>query len=273
MKTNGEISIIPEKQRVLYTLLFIGTIVLYFLSLYMLKLEFKGGWENILKALSFANRMLFHMDLSEWKDMLTAALESISIAVLATIISAILAFFVSFAAASNVSTKLFSDLCKAVTAAIRAVPTLIWTLIFVAYLGLGPFPGVLGLFFHSFAYLVKAFSQSIEEVKEGNIEALKATGASWVQTMARGVYPPIATAVISWTALRFEFNLGMSSVLGFVGAGGIGMELSDAMRIFNFEKAGFVVLIIFSMSFSVEMLFHKLKLNVDKRIVKESCNS
>ncbi|MBZ4653814.1 MAG: phnE [Peptococcaceae bacterium] len=273
MNTTGKISIISEKQRVLYTLLFIGTLVLYFFSLYQLKLEFKGGWENVLKALSFAKRMLLHMDLSDWKDVLTAAMESISIAVLATIISATLAFFVSFAAASNVSLRVVSNLCKAVAAVVRAVPTLIWTLIFVAYLGLGPFPGVLGLFFHSFAYLVKAFSQSIEEVKEGNIEALKATGASWVQTMAKGVYPPITTAVISWTALRFEFNLGMSSILGFVGAGGIGMELSNTMRIFDFEKAGFVVLIIFLMSFSVEMLFHKLKLNVDKCIVKDSSNS
>jgi len=266
MNTKDKLSLVPEKQKALYIICLFGTLTAYAISLYMLNLEFRGTWENILKELSILNRMFIRIDFSEWKDVLAAALESISVAALATIISAFFAFFVSFAAASNVSSKWIANICKVMTAVIRAVPTLVWALIFVAYLGLGPFPGVLGLFFHSFAYFVKAFSQSIEEVKEGNIEALKATGASWVQTMARGVYPPIATAVISWIALRFEINLRMSSILGFVGAGGIGMELSDAMRLFRFEKAGFVVLIIFLMCFGVEMLFQRLKLNVDKGV-------
>ena len=263
MNTRQNISITPRGQRFLYPAVFGVACFLFIFSWYQLHLNLNGSWENILKAFSFMLRM-FQMDCSDWQDVLIAAGQSISVAVLATIISASFAFLVSFFAALNVSYKPLAHLCKSMVAAIRAVPTLIWTLIFVAYLGLGPFPGVLGLCFHSFAYLVKAFSQSIEDVKEENIEALKATGASWIQIMAQGVFPPIQTAVISWTALRFEFNVGMSTILGFVGAGGIGHELTLTMRSYAFEKSGFVVLVIFLMSFSIEMLFHRFKLNVDK---------
>lgn len=268
MKIDNDIAIVPKKQKTFYTIFFIVVVVLYVLSLLQLDLNFKGGLSSFVKAFEFILRM-FKMDFSDWFDVLYAALESISVAILATIISAVLAFFVSFMAASNVSVNYLTWICKGIAAGVRAVPTLIWTLIFVAYLGLSPFPGVLGLCFHSFAYFVKAFSQSIEEVKKENIEALKATGSTWLQIMARGVLPPTKTAFISWIALRFEINVGESSILGLVGAGGIGQELSMAMRGFEFEKAGFVVLIIFLMSFSIEMLFHKLKLNVDKSRLKE----
>jgi phosphonate transport system permease protein len=263
------ISLIPREQQFLYPIIIGLSVLLFIFSWNRLQLNWDGSLSNILKAFGFIRRML-GMDVSEWRDVLVAAGESFSVAVLATIISAAVAFLVSFMAAANVSHRCPVLLCKGLAAGIRAVPTLIWTLIFVAYLGLGPFPGVLGLCFHSFAYLVKAFSQSIEEVSPEKIEALKATGASWVQIMARGVFPSVQTAFISWTALRFEFNVGMSTVLGLVGAGGIGHELTLVMRSFAFEKAGFVILIIFLMSFGIEMTFHKLKINVDRHQLNEN---
>lgn len=263
------INIIPAKQKFIYISIFVIAAGLYIFSLWELKLQSFGGPETILKALGFMKRMVF-MDLGEWKEVLYAALQSISVAILATIISAFFAFFTSFFAAANVSVKGLAFVIKGLASLIRVVPTLVWALIFVAYLGLGPFAGVLGLCFHSFAYLVKAFSQSIEEVKEGGIEAMKATGASWVQIMARGVVPTIKTSVISWTALRFEINIAQSTILGLVGAGGIGHELSFNMRVYDFEKSGFVLLVIFFMSFGIEMLFNKLKLNVDNSKLKEN---
>ena len=144
MKTDSKIAIIPENQKVFYIVFFAAVAILYILSIFQLKLNLSGGLSNFLKAFEFMGKML-NMDFSEWKDVLYGALESISVAVLATIISAVLAFFVSFMAASNVSVNFLTWFWKGIAAGIRAVPTLIWTLIFVAYLGLGPFPGVLGL--------------------------------------------------------------------------------------------------------------------------------
>jgi phosphonate transport system permease protein len=267
VNTPKTIPLVPRQRKLVQFAVISGMILAFVLSLLQLNLEPFGGWETIQKALSFMGRMI-NMNFSIWEDVLIAALESISVAVLATIISALCAFFLSFFAAVNVTNKGVAWLIKAVCSAIRAVPTLIWALIFVAFLGFGPFAGVLGLFFHSFAYLVKAYSQSIEEVNPAGLEALRATGASWIQVMVKAVIPTIRTAVISWTALRFEFNLGQSAILGLVGAGGIGHELSIYMRFFEFEKGGFVVLVIFLMSFGVEMLFNKLKLNQDKRLLK-----
>lgn len=258
------IRIILPRQKWICGLTVISILFAYLFSLFQLKLQFFGDADTFTRALTFAKRMLTP-DFSNWQEVLYAALESLCVSVFATILSVVLAFFTGFFAATNTSAKGAVLLLKGLVSLIRAVPTLIWVLIFVAFLGLGPFAGVLGLLFHSYAYLVKAFSQSIEEVDEGEIEALKATGASWVQTMAGSVVPSIRTSVISWTALRFEINVGQSSILGLVGAGGIGHELSLAMRNYNFEAAGFVMLVIFLMSFAIEMLFNKLKLNVDNK--------
>lgn len=256
-----------KKQKRFSLLALVLVIILYVISIVNLNLKLNLGIEYFLKAADIIGRM-FRFDFSEWKDVISAAFTSLAVAALATIISAVFAFFISFLAASNVSNSFISKICKGIAAWVRAVPTIIWTLIFVAYLGLGPFPGVLGLSLHSFAYLLKAFSQSIEEVREENIEALRATGASWILVMTKAVLPSTITSFISWIALRFEINVGESSILGFVGAGGIGHEVSSNMRGFQFEKAGFVVLIIFLMSFGIEMIFHNFKLNVDKNQFK-----
>ncbi|MGB4438323.1 MAG: phosphonate ABC transporter, permease protein PhnE [Sedimentibacter sp.] len=270
MNTNNKImniEITSHKQKNFLLITIVLVVGLYVISIVNLDLNLNLGIEYFLKAIDIIGKMI-HFDLSEWEDVISAALTSLAVAALATIISAIFAFFVSFMAADNVSNGMVAKICKGIAAWIRAIPTLIWTLIFVAYLGLGPFPGVLGLSLHSFAYLLKAFSQSIEEVKEENIEALKSTGASWLLVMTKAVFPSIITSLISWVALRFEINVGESSILGFVGAGGIGHEVSTNMRGFEFEKAGFVVFIIFLMSFGIEMTFHKFKLNVDKNQFK-----
>lgn len=261
------IDITSKKQKNFLRITILIVFIIYVISIVNLNLKLNLGLEYFLKAVDIMFRMI-HFDLSEWNDVISAALTSLSVAVLATIISAVFAFFMSFIAASNVSNSFVTKVCKGVAAWIRAVPTIIWTLIFVAYLGLGPFPGVLGLSLHSFAYLLKAFSQSIEEVKKENIEALRATGASWVLVMTKAILPSIVTSLISWIALRFEINVAESSILGFVGAGGIGHEVSSNMRGFQFEKAGFVVLVVFLMSFGIEMIFHRFKLNVDKNQFK-----
>lgn len=253
----------PQRKRagVLAGILVIGLILI---SLLKLNLSFRGGFSSIGKIAQLFGQ-LFSMDFTDAKDVFIGAAVSLSVAFLATVLSALAAFFVAFAAASNVSNNYVASIIKGITGVIRAVPTLIWTLIFVAYLGLGPFPGVLGLSFHSFAYLVKAYSQSMEEVDPGKIEALRGVGANFPQIMKHGVFTPVKTALISWTALRFEINVGQSSILGLVGAGGIGQELSLAMRGFQFGKAGFIILVIFVMSFSIEMLFHRFKMNVDHK--------
>ncbi len=258
------ITLVSPRQRQLKLLSMVLILILYVGSFWLLKLDLSRGLSGFQRAFEFMGRMIL-MDFNDWRDVAQAALESISVAVLATILSACIALPVSFFAAVNISNRYVAVTLKAVVAVVRAIPTVIWTLIFVAYLGFGPFPGVLGLFFHSFAYLVKAFSESIEEVKSGAVEAMRATGASWIQIMGRGVFPSVQTALISWTALRFEINIGQSAILGLVGAGGIGAELAKNIRIYDFNRAGLVILVIFLMSFGVEMFFNRFKLNVDKK--------
>lgn len=210
--------------------------------------------------------LMFPPDASQWKHVLLAAVESIQVAILGTVIGIIVAFFLSFLAADNIApNRMISWLIRSFASLLRAVPTLIWALIFIVAVGMGPLPGVLAIMVHAVGGLIKVFSQSLEEVDEGVIEAMRATGASWMQIVLQGVLPCALSALLAWCVMRFEGDLAESTILGAVGAGGIGYELSHAMRSYQFDQALFVGFVIFMMVFSVEIISNRLKLKMRKR--------
>jgi phosphonate transport system permease protein len=123
---------------------------------------------------------------------------------------------------------------------VRAVPTVLWVLIFAVGAGLGSVAAVVGMTFHSFGYLLKAFSESFEELDEGTLEALKATGASWLSIVTQAVIPSSLAALTSWTFLRFEINFTTAVAMGAAaGAGGVGFDLFMASGFyFNLHEVG-----------------------------------
>ena len=206
---------------------------------------------------------MFPPDASEWRYILPAAIESLQVGILGTVIAVIISLLLAFLAAENLTPhRAVSSAIKGFATLMRVIPTIIWALIFIVAVGLGPLPGVLAIAVHSLGMLIKAFSQSVEEMDNGKIEALRATGASWIQIVAQGVIPTAFTALVSWSILRLEIDIGESTILGLVGAGGIGWELSRAMRGYHFDQAFFIALVIFVMIFSVEMLSNRFKLKV-----------
>lgn len=148
----------------------------------------------------------------------------------------------------------------------QVVPTLVWALIFIVAVGMGPLPGILAIFTHAAGMLVKVFSQSIEEIDDGVLEALRATGAGWSQIMLQGVLPSVITSFLAWSVFRLESDIGESSILGVVGAGGIGWEIANAMRSYEFDTAFFVALVIFAMVFSVEFFSNRLKIHIRRKV-------
>jgi phosphonate transport system permease protein len=130
---------------------------------------------------------------------------------------------------------------------------------------MGPFPGILAITVGAAGMLVKVFAQSIEEMDMGIIEAMKATGAGWISIIIHGVIPTVLTALLAWCILRFEGDIAESTILGAVGAGGIGWELMHAMRLYRFDQAFFVALVIFVMVFSVEFVTNRLKMRLKAR--------
>jgi phosphonate transport system permease protein len=126
----------------------------------------------------------------------------------------------------------------------RTVPELVWALIFVYAFGLGALPGVLAIAVHSMGSLAKLFSEINENVDRGPLEGVRAAGGSWVQVMRFGVVPQVLPAFASLCLLRFEINVRASSVVGFVGAGGIGQELYLVIRQFVYVDISAIVLLL-----------------------------
>jgi len=193
-------------------------------------------------------------------DVFNAALESIQVAVLGTLIGIAIAIGLGVLAAENVTPHLLvSRAIKLFAAFVRSVPALVWALLFVTAVGLGPTPGILALAVNSLGMLVKAFSESIEEIDMGPIEAVRATGAGRLHVFTQGVLPAVNSAFIAWSVFRFDIHVRYASVLGIVGAGGIGWELMRAMRMSRFDMAMGITLVIFALVGITEFLSSSLK--------------
>lgn len=208
---------------------------------------------------------MFPPDAADWVSVATSAVLTFQMTWVGTLSAAIFSYALAFFGASNISPSPFvSSLVRRFGALMRAIPVMVWGIIFVAAVGLGPMPGVMALAVHSTGMLIKVFSDSFEEVDEGVIEALRATGAGRFQIITRGVIPATFTSSISWFLLRLDIDLRYSTLLGMVGAGGIGWELVYSMRNYDLNRALFVILVIFAMLFSLEVINNTIKKNIIK---------
>lgn len=189
---------------------------------------------------------------------------TLGLAVLTTVIGAMIAFVLSLFAARNLSKTWISNIIKAIVAFIRAVPTVLWVLIFAVAAGLGSVAAVLGMTFHSVGYLIKAFSEAFEEINEGTIEALKASGANWWQIVFQAVVPSTISYIISWTFLRFELNFTVAVAMGAAaGAGGIGYQLFMASGYyFNIREVGSITYFILFIAVIMELIATRMKIKI-----------
>jgi len=173
-------------------------------------------------------------------------IETIFIGMMATFFGIILAVPVSFIAARNLMshsplTMIIYYVVRTILNIIRSIEPLIWAIIAVIVVGLGPFAGILALTLHSLASLAKLYSEAIESIDAGPIEAIQATGANWFQVISYAVIPQIIPPFVSFTIYRWDINIRMSTVIGFVGGGGIGFLLAQWIRILDYKAAGIAV--------------------------------
>ncbi len=172
--------------------------------------------------------------------------ETIIMGMMATLFGIILAIPVSFLAARNLMfhswpTRVIYYLTRTVLNIIRAIEPLIWALIAVVWVGLGPFAGILALTIHSVASLAKLYSEAIEGIDPGPIEAVQATGATRLQSIAYAVVPQMLSPFVSFSIYRWDINVRMSTVIGLVGGGGIGFLLVQYIRLLDYRAAGIAV--------------------------------
>ncbi|MQA17517.1 MAG: phosphonate ABC transporter, permease protein PhnE, partial [Pseudonocardiaceae bacterium] len=141
----------------------------------------------------------------------------------------------------------------------RAVPDFVFALMFVAALGLGPLPGVLGLAIHSVGMLGKVYAERIEEIDPGPSEALSAVGASQLQVVRLAVLPEVIPSLVANTLYRFDINIRSSIILGIVGAGGIGYELVTALQSLAYQRAAAVMVIVLALVVVVEAVSNQIR--------------
>lgn len=188
------------------------------------------------------------------------ALETIQIAIWGTLLSVLLALPLSFIAASNLhSWHWLRRVTRQFMNVVRSVNELILALVFVSAVGLGPFPGVLALALHGMGMLGKFFAEAIEEIDDGPLQALRSTGASQLQVIAFGVVPQVITAWIAVVLYRFEVNLRSATVLGMVGAGGLGLELVSSLKLFRYQETATCIIVITVMVIAADMLSNWLR--------------
>ena len=191
--------------------------------------------------------------------------ETFNMALLATIVGSALALFLSFLAAKNTSpNSLLFFTIRRMLEFFRGVPEIIFAILFVWVLGIGPLAGIIAMTLHTTGSLGKLFSEVHENSNNKPIEALKASGGNWLSEMKFGLLPQVLPNLISYALLRFEINIRASTILGFVGAGGIGQELYLVINFNYYEEVSAIILLIILTVISIDLLSGYLRKNITR---------
>ena len=192
-----------------------------------------------------------------------AMLETIAMAFLGTVVAAVVALPLGFLGAKNIVPNwLFHFSLRRGFDTLRGIDSLVWALIFVSAVGMGPFAGVLAIAVSDVMVFSKLFAEAIENVERKQIEGVRSAGASDVQTLRLGVFPQVFPVMLSHILYFFEGNVRSATILGIVGAGGIGLQLSDSIRIGNWDEAAFIILMILVTVAVIDNLSRRIRMKL-----------
>ena len=194
-------------------------------------------------------------DFSNLNQLIYSMFETIEIAFLGTFIAIVLSIPLGLFSARNLAPNYFVYLiCKTIVIFFRAIPEFIIAMILVIAIGFGAMPGVLALGLHTMGFLAKFYAEDIEHINNGPIDALKSSGASKSQIISFGVIPQILPSFVANNLYILDRNVRMATMLGIVGAGGIGYELQSSFRMFEYERVSAIIILIFITIFVIDHL-------------------
>jgi phosphonate transport system permease protein len=183
-------------------------------------------------------------DFAYWREIVREMGVTVHIAVWGSFLSILFAVPFGLLCASNISPTWIHQPMRRMMDAFRAINEMIFAMFFIAAVGLGPFAGVLALFVHTTGTLAKLFSEAVEAIDPHPVEGIRATGASAVEEVVFGVIPQVMPLWASYSLYRFESNVRSASVVGIVGAGGIGYTIWDSIRSFDYGKTAAIIIVI-----------------------------
>ncbi|MFZ4656328.1 MAG: phosphonate ABC transporter, permease protein PhnE [Caldilineaceae bacterium] len=196
-------------------------------------------------------------------NLVAATVETFQMALIGTLFGALLSLPLAVLAARTVSPHPLLHLAtRSLIGFMRAVPDLIWGLIFIVAVGLGPAAGILAIMIDTISFCGRFYAERIEELDSGPLDALRATGATYLAVLVNGVAPAALPSFVATTLFSLEGSVRSAVVLGLVGAGGIGIELATAMQLLRYEEAATIIIIIFVVVIGVERLSSTIRRRV-----------
>jgi phosphonate transport system permease protein len=209
------------------------------------------NWTRVSEGLERSGRVLsgfFQPDFtSRWRDIWQGLVESLTMTLTATVVGVLISVPIGIGAARNIAPPAVYYVCRSIIAVSRAFQEIVVAILFVAMFGFGPFAGFLTLAFATIGFLSKLLAEDIEDIDEAQAEAIRATGASWLQLLNYGIQPQVMPRLIGLSVYRLDINFRESAVIGIVGAGGIGATLNTAMSRYDYDTAGAILLVIIAL--------------------------
>jgi len=188
---------------------------------------------------------------------------TIYMAFMATIFAIVVAVPLSFFAARNLAQGIIGraiyTVVRVAISITRSIDAIIWAIIFLVWVRVGAFPGVLALFVHSIADLTKLYSERLESIDPGPVEAIRAAGGNRLQVILYGIVPQIINPYLSFTLYRWDINVRMATIIGIVGGGGIGQSLYQYMKVSDYSSAGMMMLLIVVTVWSIDYISARLR--------------
>jgi phosphonate transport system permease protein len=226
--------------RIVALIISVGALIYSYRSLELNPLDLARYRGNML---DYVNGFL-DPDFIYWREILKQMFITIQIAVWGTLLSVLCSVPFGLMSASNVVPPYIYQPVRRMMDAARAINEMIFAMLFIAAVGLGPMAGILALFVHTTGTLSKLFSEAVEAIDPRPVEGIRATGANVLEDITYGVIPQVLPLWISYSLYRFEANVRSASVVGMVGAGGIGMLLWDAIRGFQYGSTATMLIVI-----------------------------
>lgn len=201
-------------------------------------------------------------DFADWRYYLSEMIVTVQIAIWGTFLSVILSIPFGILSAGNMAPWWLNQPVRRLMDLFRAIHEVVFAVLFVVAVGLGPFAGVMALFIHTTGILAKLFSEAVEAIDPRPVEAIRTTGASRLQVVVFGVIPQVLPLWISFSLYRLESNVRAATVLGVIGAGGIGQVLFETIRGFYYPQASAILLIVVATVTVMDMISQTLRRRV-----------
>ena len=203
----------------------------------------------------FITEDFFPPRVTNWHAVVEAMMQTFYMAFAASGTAMVIALFWAFCgSAVLVKNRVVQAVARSLASMLRNIPALVWTYILVFAFGIGSHAGILALILTSTGFLVRSFIETLDEVAHENLEALHAIGASTPAVIVQGIIPAAMPGLVSWFLYSVELNIRASTILGLVGAGGIGLLMMTYVKQFNYSEACFVILVIAVVTIVVNLL-------------------